>query len=144
MIGMQVVLLGGGIPLPRRATPAAHPGEIVEFGNDALEVANAVSVAVFEATRVNLVDNSLLPPERLIWLSIVLHSISFYDVGGCGRGLMHQVVNWCVIQFKDTILIGLLWISVKGWGGIRLWRFERIAVLCRQGSACGVIGMPPP
>ena len=39
--------------------------DVVEFGNYAIEIANAVAVGVFEACGVDLVDDAVLPPLAL-------------------------------------------------------------------------------
>src|SRR5215467_3925831 len=44
----------------------AQPGEVVELRENPLQITNAITVAVLEAPRVNLVDDSTLPPQQLI------------------------------------------------------------------------------
>src|SRR5258708_38209021 len=59
----------------RRKPDGIHtqPGVVIELGNDTRQITNTVAVAVLEAARVNLIDNSLLPPVRLSLPGIVPH-----------------------------------------------------------------------
>jgi hypothetical protein len=43
----------------------ADGSDVVEFGNDAIKIANAIAVGVFEAGGVDLVDDAVLPPLAL-------------------------------------------------------------------------------
>src|SRR5260370_9993395 len=42
-----------------------QPGEIIKLGYDTRQITDTVTIAVLEASRLNLLDNSLLPPLPL-------------------------------------------------------------------------------
>src|SRR6266851_2687894 len=46
--------------------------QVIEFGGDALEIADAVVVAVSEAARIKLVENGVLPPFTAFRVDLLL------------------------------------------------------------------------
>ena len=59
---VAVVRLRGGVDRREPQDIHAQGFQVVELGADALEVAEAISVGVFEGARVDLVDDCALPP----------------------------------------------------------------------------------
>ena len=62
--------------------------EVVEALGNAVQVADTVAVGVLKAARVNLVDDSVLPPVPFTRLSCVLHFISWMEglvLRSCGQ-----------------------------------------------------------
>ncbi len=59
------IVLGRGVV--RRQPDGVHPeiDEVVEAGDDPGYVPNTVAVAVLKTPRIDLIDDSALPPERL-------------------------------------------------------------------------------
>ena len=64
----------------------AEPLEVVELGGQALEVADAVAVAVLEGADQDLVEDGALEPVRVALLGgDVLEGVDRRDAGGSGR-----------------------------------------------------------
>ena len=76
VVGMDVVVVGDvvAVVLERRGIEGQQPEgvdaeilQIVELFGEALEVADAVAVAVAEGLDVQLVDDGVLVPERIVF-----------------------------------------------------------------------------
>ena len=52
------------------STPSTH--QVVETLENAIQVADAVAVAVLKRSRIDLVDDAALPPRQLLHLTLML------------------------------------------------------------------------
>ena len=69
---VAVVFVGRGVDGIEPNHIYAEAFDVIQFGNDALEIADAVTIAVFKTAGVNLVDDGFFPP---IFIG--------FGVGGC-------------------------------------------------------------
>src|SRR5215469_9167375 len=63
------------------------PGQVVKLSNDALQIPDAITIAIFETSWVNLVNHARLPPMQpntsLFPNHCVCSPFLVTDVGGC-------------------------------------------------------------